>query len=124
MIDDPLTPLTTLSPGWDGHHAPPPDEIAIAAARAFLEALGRLLPGRAPRVAPRVVGGLTVTVRGIDRNRVAVAEFLNDGTATVLFSDGLTEPSGRMLGEGESFAGLVGEIGAYLGLETEARTDG
>jgi len=107
-----LDRLSGLRDGWNSYAAPRPAQDAISNAREFLNVLlaARLMP---TRVRPSAIGGVGITFRrGI---RKVYVEFLNNGHAHVLFSDGVGDPDVREIGESyQDYLTLISETRNYL----------
>ncbi len=109
-----LSKLTFLRDGWDGYDAPAPSGPATLVADAFLQSLARTI--KPDRVAPSVMGGVGITCKSQRAGRKVYIEFLNKGSACVLFSDGASEPEAYTFEPTkEAFARIAGQIAAYFG---------
>ena len=77
-----LETLSKLETGWDSYGAEPPNEIALAMARAFLKM-------KLPTVLnPSVVGGIGMTFRTEKSKDFVYVEFRNTGNIHAAFITG------------------------------------
>lgn len=112
VIFEKLESYSTLTTGWDGYGARPPEKAAIVSAKLFLSQLAER--DRVPdRIKPSVVGGIGITFKL--RQRKCYVEFYNNGTVYALFADGEAEPETcQVPPTAHNYKILIKEIQGYL----------
>lgn len=112
-LRDQLSALRSVKPGWDGYHAPAPNETTLAAAEAALNTF-RSLNARPTAVLPSADGGVGICFT--HNERYAHIEFENSGDAWALMYGSAGAPESWKLPSNdiESIRAAWTRISAYL----------
>ena len=106
-----LNGLKPLQAGRDSYDAPPPSEMALENANAFLEALNLLDDLEPALLSASTVGGVGITFAA--HGREAYVEIYNDGRVFTILSNGQEEPQ-IIEAEKESYSKTLKSIQDYL----------
>ncbi len=111
-----LNSYLDLKPNWNSYGADNPRETTVTDALIFIYLLHVThIPAKIVKVAPSVMGGIGITIRGT--NRSVFVEFCNTTKNQVVFYVGFTEPKIQEFSF-KNYADVIISILDYLEMDT------